>query len=176
MRKTTIIVLAGLAGLALLAAAAAADCPGPGPRAGMGRPGAGKRMNVLDQAQELGLTAEQQEAIRALQQETAGKIEPLREQVRARVQELRQESGAPAGPPAERPVFRDDPKLQELRAQIHDIMTAHKDRVKEILTDEQEAKLREMLSQRREERRGGWHGGRSDVPAQPAAGAETEEP
>jgi Spy/CpxP family protein refolding chaperone len=154
MKSNTHLTILGIAVLAALTAGPLLAQTDYGPPEG--RPGFGKRggpRTLLRFAEQLELTAEQQDEIGVLEESLREAVQPLREKARERIQELHQGSDAPRA----RGAFRDDPELQSIRSEMHALRQAFKEEVGEILTEEQKQELRELI---REGRQCAGRGGR----------------
>jgi Spy/CpxP family protein refolding chaperone len=175
-----LVVVLGGCGEELLSAspseAAAQQAPEAGAREH--RPGRGMRgmggeplARLLEQREALGLTAEQVTRLEALAARMRTTGEALREQMRAQMGEMpeRARGGRDQLSDEERAALREQMRarreaLRPLMEQTRESQRAAMEEVRSILTDEQEAKLRELRPERPEGMRGPRGGGRVGFP------------
>ncbi len=147
-------MLALLFGIAVMGSCVAANAgpwgpgPGMGPGAGWRGPGMGMEFwNNPRVAELLGLSSEQVSQLQALREEGFKEVEPIREKLLAKKMELRLLWGT--ANPDQAQISAKQRELNELMAQLQEIMTRHRLEARKILTPEQQQKLLSL----------GWGGG-----------------
>ena len=133
----------------LLVAVPAAYAQGPFAGGGKGQPHGMRKMGNL--AEELDLTTEQQERMKALRQENKGKRQQLQQELKESRKALKEELGK----------YRSDPavidgavaQMKDLQAQLIDYRVDHFVEMKRILTPEQFEKMSKIKQGREKGRK-----------------------
>lgn len=132
-------VTVAVAGALILGATPLLAQRGPrGPRMGVGPAGPGVEM-LLRAREQLELTDEQVASLEALRDQMQSEMEPVREEMREAAQQAREAEREA------REARRE--QMQAFRDRIEEMREGHRQRLEEVLTDEQRAQLEELAGQ-----------------------------
>ena len=129
-----------------------------GPGGGGGRGNSEGRGGKLDRwIQELNLTADQQQEIQRIREDSRDDIEPLRNEIRQAREEMR---NLMSSNPSDGDLRSQHRQMQELHREMSNLRFEQMLKVRRILTEEQRRELAEKMQQRWDDRENGQGQGR----------------